>query len=40
MKLASPKMEGSPAKGPIKAVSCVEADPPGVASTVVIGFAP
>jgi hypothetical protein len=33
-------MEGSPAKGPIKAASCVEADPPGVASTVVIGFAP
>jgi hypothetical protein len=39
MKLASPRMEGSPAKDPIKAVSCV-ADPPWVASTVVIGFAP
>jgi hypothetical protein len=40
MKLANPKREGPPAKGPIKAASCVEADPPGVASTVVIGFAP
>ena len=40
MKLPSPRMDGSPAKGPTTGASWIEAGPPAVSSTVVIGFAP